>query len=203
MSRRTLLSPAFLIPLLVVLVAMAVWTIRASTQGRPPPQVALADQDNSTTPPPQTEPTDTEQPLAAQGPDTPDSAAGDDHQPEQDAHSADDEADDGFVDISELDAAEQIGEERYIQISVRFVIAAIGFQNAGQGNEELAEYLPDLLAKEGVTLAAFEAATDQISSDPEQADRVAGEIVKRVQLATGIQMDVNLLPMFDAPSSSD
>ena len=186
---------------------MAIWIIRTRTQALPPshtqPPTALADQDNSTTPPPQTEPTDTEQPLAAQGPDTPDSAAGDDPQPDQDDTAAGDEADDGFVDISELDTSEGIGEERYIQISVRFVIAAIGFQNAGQGNEELAEYFPDLLAKEGVTLAAFEAATDQISSDPEQADRVADEIVKRVQLATGIQMDVNLLPMFDAPSSSD
>ncbi len=201
MSRRILTNPVLLIVLLLVLVAVAGWIIRAYTQGLPPfqshAQVGLPEKPDALTPRAEPPPTG---PLhdAPEGPPEEEGA-----QPEQDAARSDDEADDGWVDVSELEASAHINEERYIEISVRFVIAAIGFQNAGQGNEELAEYFPELLEKEGVTLAAFEKATDQISSDPEQAERVADEIVKRVELGTGVQMDVNLLPMFGAPTSSD
>ncbi len=201
MSQRIVTNPVFLIPLRIGLGAVAAWTIRAYTQGLPPfqshAQVALPEEPDALTPRAELPPTE---PLhdAPEGPPEEEGAP-----PEQDAARSDDGAEDGWVDVSELEASGPISEEHYIQISVRFVIAAIGFQNAGQGNEELAEYLPELLEKEGVTLAAFEKATDQISSDPEQAERVADEIVKRVQLAAGVQMDVNLLPMFGAPASSD
>ncbi len=202
MSRRTVTSPLLLILLLLVLIAVAVWIIRAYTQGLPPfeshAQVALSEEPDGLTSPPQSPRTEPPRDARDGSPDERSGAA-----EEEDTAGGDDEADDGWVDISEFNAAKEVSEERYIQISVRFVIAAIGFQNAGQGNEELAEYFPTLLAEEGVTLDAFEQATNEISSDPAQADRVANEIVRRVRLATGVKMDMDHLQMFKPAPNSD
>ncbi len=103
----------------------------------------------------------------------------------------------------ELDASGQIGEERYIRLCVDMVIAAIGFQNSGQGHEELAAYLPELLKNEGVTMAAFEEATDVISDNPRQAERVAEQIVKRVEQRIGTKMDMRVLPMLNPSGISE
>lgn len=100
-------------------------------------------------------------------------------------------------DAEQLDASGQIGEERYINLCVEMVIAAIGFQNAGQGHEELADYLPELLDSEGVTMEAFEEATEVISSNPRQAERVAEQIIERVEQRIGTRMDMRVLPMLN------
>lgn len=100
-------------------------------------------------------------------------------------------------DTEQLDASGQIGEERYINLCVEMVIAAIGFQNAGQGHEELADYLPELLDSEGVTMEAFEEATEVISSNPRQAERVAEQIIERVEQRIGTRMDMRVLPMLN------
>ncbi len=97
----------------------------------------------------------------------------------------------------DIDASGQISEERYINISVRIMMAAIGFQNAGQGHAELEAYMPELLAKEGVTAEALQRATDELMKDPEQAERVSDEVVKRVEKITGVQMDMSLIQQLD------
>ncbi len=94
---------------------------------------------------------------------------------------------------SPSDASGQIGEERFVRIATRIVIAAIGFQNAGQGNEELVTYVEELLKEEGVTQEAFQEATDQITSDPEQAARVRTKIMQRVERRIGTKMDMKVL----------
>ncbi len=99
--------------------------------------------------------------------------------------------------VVEPDASEHISENHYINICVEIVIAAQGFKNVGQGNEELITYIPELLADEGVTEGAFEQATERISSDPQQAERVAKEILKRVEARTGLQMDLTVLPIMN------
>ena len=97
----------------------------------------------------------------------------------------------------DIDASGQISEERYIRISVAIMMAAVGFQNAGQGHAELEAYMPELLAKEGVTAEALQRATDELMKDPEQAERVSDEVVKRVEKITGVQMDMKLLQQLD------
>lgn len=97
----------------------------------------------------------------------------------------------------DIDASGQITEERYIRISVRIMMAAMGFQNAGQGHAELEAYMPELLAEEGVTAEALQQATDELMKDPEQAERVSNEVVKRVERITGVQMDMSLIQQLD------
>ena len=97
----------------------------------------------------------------------------------------------------DIDASGQISEERYIRISVRIMMAAMGFQNAGQGHAELEAYMPELLAEEGVTAEALQRATDELMKDPEQAERVSNEVVKRVERITGVQMDMSLIQQLD------
>ncbi len=95
------------------------------------------------------------------------------------------------------DTSDRISEEHYINICVEIVIAAQGFKNAGQGNDELITYIPELFADEGVTEEAFDQTTQRITSDPQQGERVAKEILKRVEARTGLKMDVGVLPIMN------
>ncbi len=97
----------------------------------------------------------------------------------------------------EPEVAERISEDHYINICAEIVVAAQGFKNSGQGNEELIAYIPDLLAEAGVTEQAFEETTDRVSSDPQRAERVAKEILKRVEARTGLKMDIKVLPIMN------
>ena len=40
-------------------------------------------------------------------------------------------------------------------------------------------------------------ATERMSSDPQQAERVAKEILKRVEARTGLKMDLTVLPIMN------
>ncbi len=137
-----------------------------------------------------------EQPFASDGTDrdpsaAPPDAGADDPEPAAGAPGAPPGPD---VDPhAHIDASDEINEERFIQISVDIIMAAIGFQNAGQGEEELVAYLPELLAKQGVTEEALETATNRVMENPRQAERVSMEIVKRVEALTGINMDIDLV----------
>ena len=132
-------------------------------------------------------------PAAAPGDDA--ASRPDGESPEAPAGSEGDQPD--AISHDDLDASGQITEERYIRISVRIMMAAIGFQNAGQGHAELEAYMPELLAEEGVTAESLQRATDELMKDPEQAERVSDEVVKRVERITGVQMDMSLLQQLD------
>ncbi|MFO7946887.1 MAG: hypothetical protein R6V19_08735 [Armatimonadota bacterium] len=105
-------------------------------------------------------------------------------------------------------ASRQVGEEEFINLSVDIIITAMAMKNSGKGAEALQEYTIQLLEDQGYSPAGFEEATQQIANDEEQARRVTREILKRVRVKTGVQMDMKVIPLLnpglkDAIENSD
>ncbi|MFP3902722.1 MAG: hypothetical protein ACLFWB_00640 [Armatimonadota bacterium] len=102
----------------------------------------------------------------------------------------------------------QVGEEEFINLSVDIIVTAMAMKNSGEGPEALQEYTVQLLEDRGFSPAGFEEATQQIVNDEQQAQRVTREILQRVRVKTGVQMDMRVIPLLnpglkEAVESSD